>query len=55
MAPDKWRKVEAKFNTVFLDILREYPDSDTRFHDGGWFQDIFRYISGEALVCTEYL
>ena len=34
---DKWRKVKAKLNTVFLYILRKYPDSDPRFHDGGWF------------------
>ena len=31
ITPDKWRIVEAKLNTVFLDILREYPDSDPRF------------------------
>ena len=31
ITPDKWRKVEAKLNTVPLDILREYPDSDARF------------------------
>ena len=35
ITPDKWREVEAKVNTVFLDILREYPDSDPRFYDGG--------------------
>ena len=35
ITPNIWRKLEAKLNTVLLDILREYPDSDPRFHDGG--------------------
>ena len=39
---------EAKLNTVFLDILREYPDSDPRFHDDGWFQGYVKLI-----VCTD--
>ena len=48
ITPDKWRKVEAKLNTVFLDILREYPGSDSRFHDGEWFQGHVKLI-----VCTD--
>ena len=48
ITPNKWRKVEARLNTVFLDILREYPDSDPRFHDGGWFQGHMKLI-----VCTD--
>lgn len=48
ITPDKWRKVQAKLNTVFLDILREYPDSDPRFHDGGWFHSHVKLI-----VCTD--
>ena len=41
ITPDKWRKVEASLNTV---ILREYPDSDPRFHDGGLFQGHVKLI-----------
>ena len=48
ITPDKWRKVEARLNTVFLDILRKYPDSDARFHDGGCFQGHVKLI-----VCTD--
>ena len=48
ITPDKWREVEAKLNTVFLDLLREYPDSDPRFYDGGWFQGHVKLI-----VCTD--
>ena len=48
ITPDKWRKVETKLNTVFLDILREYLDSGPRFHDGGWFQGHVKLI-----VCTD--
>ena len=29
-------------------MLREYPDSDPRFHDGGWFQGHVKLI-----VCTD--
>ena len=39
---------EAKLNTVFLDILREYPDSDPGFPDGRWFQGHVKLI-----VCTD--
>ena len=35
ITPDKWRKVEAKLNIVYLDI---------RFHDGGWFQGQVKLI-----------
>ena len=48
ITPDKWRKVEAKLYTVFLDIVREYPDSDSCFNDCGWFQGPVKLI-----VCTE--
>ena len=44
ITPDKWTKVEARLNTVYLALLGESRDSDPRFHDCVWLQGHVKLI-----------